>query len=455
MAATYRPVEATAPPSGHPDGGADAGGRERAAGPEQATRPEEAALPRTPEAAFDALYVRSAGALLRQVELLTGDPVFAGHAVARAFDLAWQRWPEVAEDSDPVGWVRAAAYEYALAPWQRWVPGAAHRLQPHPPEDSLAAALLDLPPAHRRALMLHDGLGLDLPDAAAEVEASTASTAARITHAREALTAALPEPAQPLSVRLGALLDGEQDPPQEPAGVREASERGVHRRTVGAFGLTGLIAAVTLTVVLAGPGTGKHATPPDAPAPAASTPHAANAPEFVQEFLPPSAPLVTPSTGMGAPPAGPPWAPLAPAPATPPATPGASAHRATTGTPAAAPPVPHRPAVTAAPVERRSPAGASSAVPSGPRRSATATPPPAGPAAHGAAATRPAAGPTAPAASSAPAAPAASAPAAAQPPQPLPPSPAAPQPAAPVDPAAPATAAPAGAANAIGPSPAP
>src|SRR5882757_9643327 len=85
------------------------------------------ARPRTPEAAFDALYVRAAPGLLHQVRLLTGRPGFARHCVRRAFDLAWQRWPEVARDSDPVGWVRAAAYEYALAPWHRWVPARGPR----------------------------------------------------------------------------------------------------------------------------------------------------------------------------------------------------------------------------------------------------------------------------------------------------------------------------------------
>lgn len=34
----------------------------------------------------------------------------------RAFQLAWHRWPEVAVDRDPAGWVRATAYEYALSP---------------------------------------------------------------------------------------------------------------------------------------------------------------------------------------------------------------------------------------------------------------------------------------------------------------------------------------------------
>ncbi|WP_308012121.1 sigma factor-like helix-turn-helix DNA-binding protein [Actinacidiphila acidipaludis] len=256
---------------------------ERSARPErpERSRQEErsSGLPHGPEAAFDALYIRSAGPLLRQVELLTGDPVFSRHTVLHAFGQAWQRWPEVARDSDPVGWVRAAAYEYALAPWQRWLPGAGHRPQPRKPEEPLEAALLDLPPAYRRVVLLYDGLGLDLPEAAAEVEASTVAAAARITHAREALAAAVPEPGEPLSERLGALLDGEPEPPRSPAAVRDAGERGARQRTLGAYALTGLIAVVTLGVVLLGPGTGSRTAPVDEPAgrsTPAATPHHAN-----------------------------------------------------------------------------------------------------------------------------------------------------------------------------------
>jgi DNA-directed RNA polymerase specialized sigma24 family protein len=206
---------------------------------------------RTPEAAFDALYLHSAPALLRQVQLLTGAPGFARRCVRHAFDQAWQHWPEVARDNDPVGWVRAAAYEYALAPWQRWVPG--HGPRPRTPEEPLAAALLGLPPAHRRAVLLYDGLGLDLPEAAAEIEASTVSAAGRITRAREALAAAVPELADEMPARLGALLhtDDDPEPPDRPAGVRGAGERAARRRTVGAFALTGLIAVLaTVTIAL-------------------------------------------------------------------------------------------------------------------------------------------------------------------------------------------------------------
>lgn len=218
--------------------------------------------PMWPEAAFDALYTQSASGLVRQVNLLTGNPGFARHAVRRAFDLAWQRWPEVAADPDPVGWVRAAAYEYALAPWQRWVPGhrthrrAVARSRRGPERDNaVRAALLRLTPAQRQAILLYDGLGLDLPVAAAESEASTVTTASRITRARAALSAAVPELGEQAPARLSAILAapepepkaGRRTAPAPPpaARVRGASERGVMRRTLGAVALTALIAGAT------------------------------------------------------------------------------------------------------------------------------------------------------------------------------------------------------------------
>ncbi|MFC4032875.1 sigma factor-like helix-turn-helix DNA-binding protein [Streptomyces polygonati] len=276
-AQTYHPVAAAIPaPAARPDSG-----RQR---------------PRTPEAAFDALYLHAAGPLLRQVELLTGVPPFARHVVTHAFGLAWQRWPEVARDSDPVGWVRAAAYDYALAPWQCWaldrrlrlrVPGCPQNTEPRfdpqlgprlgpqlPPgrQDPLEAALLELPPVHRRALLLHDGLGLGLRETAAEIEASTLATAARIARAREALAEAVlepelePGPPEALSARLGALLrrDGDTpEPPDRPEAVRAAGEHGVRLRTVGALTLTGLIAAVTTLTIALAPAHGPRAATVD------------------------------------------------------------------------------------------------------------------------------------------------------------------------------------------------
>ena len=52
----------------------------------------------TPAQAFDALYAFCAPALVRQAYLLTGRRELARESVERAFQTAWQRWPEVAVD---------------------------------------------------------------------------------------------------------------------------------------------------------------------------------------------------------------------------------------------------------------------------------------------------------------------------------------------------------------------
>jgi DNA-directed RNA polymerase specialized sigma24 family protein len=250
----------------------------------------------SPEDAFDRLYRAAAAGLVRQVELLTGDPARARHAVECAYDLAWQRWPEVARDRDPVGWVRAAAYEQAFSPWQRWIPAWAPggcRRQPRTPQGPLAAALLDLPPGQRTALLLHDGLGLDLEAAAGEVEATLPAAEARIAGARQALVEAVPDlEREALPERLGALLAlpagttgaartaelsgsaGSAEPGLEPgqraAELRRASERGVRQRTLGAYALTAVIAVVTTVAVIVTPGHLSGSHPAGTPRPSAS-----------------------------------------------------------------------------------------------------------------------------------------------------------------------------------------
>ncbi|RCH68086.1 helix-turn-helix domain-containing protein [Streptomyces sp. SDr-06] len=161
-----------------------------------APQPGQAAVPGalTPAGAFDALYEATAPALARQAYLLTGRTRLSRESVERAFHLAWENWPEVATDRDPAGWVRAAAYEYAMAPWHRF--RRAHKRPDHPPAEperrALLDALLDLPPAYRRTVMLYDGLGLDLPETAAETQASTPAAANRLLHAREAIARRVP-----------------------------------------------------------------------------------------------------------------------------------------------------------------------------------------------------------------------------------------------------------------------
>ncbi|WP_051871483.1 RNA polymerase sigma factor [Streptomyces sclerotialus] len=231
----------------------------------------------SPSAAFDALYDRHASAFARQAFLLTGRPELSREAVERGFQLAWQRWPEVARDRDPAGWVRAATHEYALSPWHRFRPSSFRSPVKVPGTgrpDPLLAALLRLPPPYRRALLLHDAVGLELPETAAEVEASTPAAAGRLTYARQTLAGRLTElgldgapPARQRAIlceRLARLADDHPVRTPTAHAVRTGGERSTRRTTRGAIGLTGLIAALTAGALWAGGGE-RYVPPPAGP----------------------------------------------------------------------------------------------------------------------------------------------------------------------------------------------
>ncbi|MFI5657338.1 helix-turn-helix domain-containing protein [Streptomyces sp. NPDC051684] len=237
--------------------------------PEPAAAPEPVAagLPaRTAAEAFDALYTHAAPFLVRQTYLLTGRRILAREAVERAFQQAWQNWPEVAVDPDPAGWVRAAAYEYAMSPWHGLRPGKRQpEAPPATPEDrELLGALLDLPPVYRRTLMLYDGVGLDLPETAAETEASTPAAANRILHAREAVAQRLPDLAVPeqLHQRLTELAGSERLDAPVSTVVRSGGEKRTRFWTRAAVAFTVFIIGATALTVRVAP---THYEPVPAP----------------------------------------------------------------------------------------------------------------------------------------------------------------------------------------------
>ncbi|WP_406061383.1 helix-turn-helix domain-containing protein [Streptomyces sp. NBC_01077] len=204
----------------------------------------------TPEEAFDALYAHAAPGLVHQTYLLTGRRRLSREAVEYAFHHAWEHWPDVAVDADPVGWVRATAYEYALSPWHRL--RRTHKHPDSPPTEAsrraLLTALLELPPPYRRTVLLYDGLGLDLPETAAETEASTPAAANRLLHARTVLGKRVPELAEPeaLHRRLSALVT-EAPTATLPAAraVRTGSERRTRTWTRAVLGVTAVLIGVT------------------------------------------------------------------------------------------------------------------------------------------------------------------------------------------------------------------
>lgn len=216
-----------------------------------------------PREAFDALYASCAGVLVRQTYLLTGLHTVAVESVERAFQLAWARWPEVAVDRDPAGWVRAAAHEYALSPWHRM--RAAHRRPATPgavlppprgrADHDLMDALLSLAPRHRRTLLLYDGVGLDLPETAAETEATTRAAAHRVLTARAAVAERVPALADPAALhrRLDALSPLEPATEEQGALIRTGGERRVRRWTRSAVVLTAVIAGATAFCVSVAP----------------------------------------------------------------------------------------------------------------------------------------------------------------------------------------------------------
>ncbi|MFE7517992.1 helix-turn-helix domain-containing protein [Streptomyces halstedii] len=225
--------------------------------------------------AFDALYTHTAPGLVRQTYVLTGRRNLARESVERAFQLAWHRWPEVARDRDPAGWVRAAAYEYAMSPWNRV--RRAHRRPDALPEEpgrrALLHALLEMPASYRRTLLLHDGVGLGLAETAAETEASTPATAGRLVNARATVAERLPELARcsspagqsvVLRERLGALALAERVPaPSSAPVVRTGGERRAQRwtRATVCFGV--LLAGATAFTLNTAP---THYEQPIAPA---------------------------------------------------------------------------------------------------------------------------------------------------------------------------------------------
>ncbi|WP_407560653.1 RNA polymerase sigma factor [Streptomyces sp. 184] len=205
-------------------------------------------------AAYDALYQRSAADVTRHTYLLTGDHALTREAVEHAFHLAWERWPEVASDRDPPGWVRAAAFAYAQAPWEwlrarrrRRLATGRRRRAKEPYEDEaygeaadrrLFAALRALPESYRSAVVVYDVVGLDLPEAAAELEASTLAAAGRLTHAHEALADAVPElrdlppreRAEALRARLRRFAAAQPIRTLPPGAARHRSERRTDRQ---------------------------------------------------------------------------------------------------------------------------------------------------------------------------------------------------------------------------------
>ncbi|MEV7772148.1 LuxR C-terminal-related transcriptional regulator [Kitasatospora sp. NPDC086791] len=272
--------------------------------PAASSRPADRPVP-----SFEELYEAAHTRLVQQVFLLTACRHRAVRCVRRAFGEARRGWPAVAGSADPEGWVRVRACELALSPWHRGGPRRAHawglphrRIKVRPADESQAVlpdhdrltdrdrallkALKRLSRPQRRALVLHDGLGLPAAAIAVEVESTRAAAEGRVWTARAALAQWVPDlvgpdPAAPgfadgLSLLLHrAAVRGCPEPHRSPVPVLRARHRlWTASRTGAAALLTMAVGGATLAT-LAGVRPAVLFRPPEPPEPALCLPAAA------------------------------------------------------------------------------------------------------------------------------------------------------------------------------------
>ncbi|WP_329488043.1 LuxR C-terminal-related transcriptional regulator [Kitasatospora sp. NBC_01246] len=247
-------------------------------------------LDAVPVPSFEELYEAAHTRLVQQVFLLTSCKHRAVHCVRLAFGEARRHWDEVAAGADPEGWVRARACEAALSPWHRGGPRRTHvwrlphrRIKVRPADESQAVlpdhdrltdrdrallkALKRLSRPQRRALVLHDGLGLPAAAVAVEVESTVAAAEGRVWAARTALAEWVPDLVGPDPAAEGfadglagllhrAAVRGCPEPQRPPVPVLRARHRLANATRTGAAVLITVAVGGAAAATLAGSGPG-------------------------------------------------------------------------------------------------------------------------------------------------------------------------------------------------------
>ncbi|NYE35254.1 RNA polymerase sigma-70 factor (ECF subfamily) [Nocardioides cavernae] len=153
-------------------------------------------MPDAAERDFEEFYAATWPRTLAVVYALTGDRGSAEEIAQEAYVKAWSHWTKVSRYDQPAAWVRQVATRLSVSRWRRGKVAAAwlarnrtEQVSPAPDETStaLVQALLRLPEAQRRAIVLHHLA--DLPvDEVARIERCPAGTVkARLSRGRTAL----------------------------------------------------------------------------------------------------------------------------------------------------------------------------------------------------------------------------------------------------------------------------
>lgn len=162
-------------------------------------------MDRRDEAGFDVFYTDSWGRLFAQAYVLTADRETAKDLTQEALLRAWRRWDRVAGYESPEGWTRRVLHNLCIESWRKTTSRntTVHpRLATEVPEipvhhHELAQAMRALPGRQARALLLHDGLGLTVPETAAELDVPEGTVRSWLSRSRKVVAARIEQSEQP------------------------------------------------------------------------------------------------------------------------------------------------------------------------------------------------------------------------------------------------------------------
>jgi RNA polymerase sigma-70 factor (ECF subfamily) len=133
---------------------------------------------------------------LAVVYALTGDRGTAEEIAQEAYVKAWSHWGRVATYDQPAAWVRQVATRLTVSRWRRtkvaaaWFARNRREQVVDPPDETTAAlvqALLRIPEAQRRAIVLHHLADLPVDEVARIEHCPPGTVKARLSRGRAAL----------------------------------------------------------------------------------------------------------------------------------------------------------------------------------------------------------------------------------------------------------------------------
>ncbi len=161
-------------------------------------------MDRRDEATFDAFYTGSWSRLFGQAYVLTGDRESAQDLTQEALLRAWRKWDRITNYEDPEGWTRRVLHNLCIESWRKSTTRRAVVLPAPdgPPEipvhhHELVQAMRTLPADQARALLLHDGLGMTVPETATELDVPEGTVRSWLSRSRKVVAARIEQSEQP------------------------------------------------------------------------------------------------------------------------------------------------------------------------------------------------------------------------------------------------------------------